>query len=303
VPVYLHSIGSALGAPAPIRELPQLAADPMLAEYLASSGLEHYRRADETPPELAARAIRATLDRAGLDPRQIDTVVWGSTSFQDRAWYTTDVSRVLREAGLATATPIGTTLSECGNLAAVLRVATALVAAGHAHVLAVVTDRAAGPAHRLVPPSVAVLSDGAAACIVSAEPRGFEIVAIRQVTNHRARPDAEDQAVRVLRHNAEGMRRAAQAVLAAAGVAPGAITHVIANNLARAVLELFAAQCRVDFARVFRGHVAGHGHVFAADGLINLAAAGAARGETVLLATNGTCNWGAALLGCAGGEP
>jgi hypothetical protein len=73
VPVYLHSIGSALGAPAPIRELPQLAADPMLAEYLASSGLEHYRRADETPPELAARAIRATLDRAGLDPRQIGT--------------------------------------------------------------------------------------------------------------------------------------------------------------------------------------------------------------------------------------
>lgn len=300
--VYLHSIGAAVGAPAPIAELPQLAADSLLAEYLASSGLERYRRADETPPALALRAIRATLERAGLDPRELEVVVWGSTSFQERAWYTTEPSRVLGECGLWTATPIGTTLSECGNLAAVLRVGAALVKAGHAHVLVVVTDRAAAPELRLVAPSVAILSDGAAACVLSAAPRGFEVLGIRQVTNHRARPAPDDQAVRVLRHNAEGMRRAAQAVLAATGTDPAVISHLVTNNLARPILELFAAQCRVDFERVVRGQVADHGHVFAADGLINLAAAGVVPGETVLVATNGTCNWGAALLRCFGRE-
>ena len=293
---FIHSFASALGEPASICGLPQLVDDPLLAEYLTSSGLAHYLQSAASPPELAAHALRATLELAELDPRQIDVVVWGSTSFQNRAWYCADVSRALGDVGLWTATPIGVTLSECGNLIAVLRVAAGLVAAGHANVLVVVTDCAASPEQRLVPPSVAVLSDGAAACVVSADPRGFEIRAIRQVTNHRARQTVDDQAVRVMRHNAEGMRRATNAVLAATGVDPAAIKCVVTNNLARPVLEMFAAQARVDYARVFRDHVADYGHVFASDGLINLAAIPSAQDDCILLATNGTCNWGAALL-------
>jgi 3-oxoacyl-[acyl-carrier-protein] synthase-3 len=285
-----------------IAELPQLAADPLLAEYLASSGLGFYRKTDATPPELAARALRGTLACAELDPRQIDVVVWGSTSFQDRGWYTEDVSAVLEELGLGTATAIGVTLSECGNLAAVLRVAAALVGAGHRHVLAVVTDRCASAELRLVAPSVAVLSDGAAACVVSADPRGYELVAIHQVTNHRARPRPDDQAIRVLRHNAEGMRRAAYGALQAARVAASDVAHLITSNLARSIVELFAAQCGVGLERVFSQHVASHGHVFAADGLINLAALPAEPAQHILLATNGTCNWGAAVLRRCGGR-
>jgi hypothetical protein len=76
--------------------------------------------------------------------------------------------------------------------------------------------------------------------------------------------------------------------------------RMITNNLSRTVVELFASQCRVPLDRVFRDRAIGDGHVFAADGLINLAAAGAALDDVLLIATNGTCNRGAAVVRALG---
>jgi 3-oxoacyl-[acyl-carrier-protein] synthase-3 len=296
VPAFLHSIGSILGEPQPIASIEPIARDAALLELLHANGLRDYRRADIEPPELAARAIAATLEISGVHPRQIAAVVWASTSFQDRAWYTTDISSRLGDLGLWTATTVGVTLAECGNLVPALRVASALAASEHRNVLLVATDRCFTPEQRLIAPSVSVLSDGAASCVVTSERRGYEMLALRHCTNHRARPENGAPSVRLLHQNAEGMRRVARAALADAGVRAEDITRLITNNLTRSVVDVFTAQCGVGGDRAYLDNVASHAHVFAADGLINLAASGARAGDTFLLATNGTCNWGAAVL-------
>jgi 3-oxoacyl-[acyl-carrier-protein] synthase-3 len=293
---YLHSIGQSLGEARPIAGIEPIARDPDLLDFLHANGLRDYRLADRDPPLLATEAMRASLERSGLDPRQVGAIVWSSTSFQQRSWYTDDISRQLGELGLWTAVPIGVTLSECGNLAASLQVAAGLVADGHRHVMVVVADRCPGPDQRLVAPSLAVLSDGAASCIVSAEPGGFELLAVAQCANHRARPEQPAGSMQVLRHNAEGMRRAATAALAKAGLEPDAVAAMITNNLASSILEMFATQAGISFARVYTDHLASHGHVYAADGLLNLDDCPVGKGEALLVATNGTCNWGAMVL-------
>jgi 3-oxoacyl-[acyl-carrier-protein] synthase III len=294
--VYLHSIGSALGDARPISSIAPIAGDSDLLDFLHANGLRDYRHADRDPPELAAEAMRETLRLSGLDPRQIGAVVWSSTSFQQRSWYTDDVSRQLGALGLWTAIPVGVTLSECGNLAAALQVATGLVADGHRHVLVVVADRCPSPDQRLVAPSLAVLSDGAASCIVSAEPGGFEFLAAAQYANHRARPGETAQSMLVIRQNAEGMRRAVAAALGKTSIAPDDVGTMLTNNLAISILELFATQAGIPFERMFTGNISSHGHVYAADVLLNLAGCSAKKGSSVLLATNGTCNWAAIVL-------
>lgn len=294
--IFLHSIGQSVGEARPIATIEPIARDADLLEFLHANGLRNYRKSDQDPPRLAAEAIRVSLQRSGLDPRQVDSVVWSSTSFQQRSWYTEDVSRELGALGLWTAVPFGVTLSECGNLTAALQVASGLVAAGHRHVLLVVADRCPAADQRLVAPSLTVLSDGAASCILSPEPGEFELLATAQCANHRARPDRTDESLRVLRHNAEGIRRAATAALGRAGLDPDAIAAMITNNLATSVLEMFAIQAGVPFERVYTDLVASYAHLYAADGLLGLDACDVARGEVVLVATNGTCNWGASIL-------
>jgi 3-oxoacyl-[acyl-carrier-protein] synthase III len=295
---YLHSIAGVVGDPVPIASIEPIARDPDLLDLLHAGGLRDYRRAEMDPPKLAAAAMRGSIERSGLDPRQIDAVVWSSTSFQRRAWYTEDISRVLGSLGLWTAVPFGVTLSECGNLSAALRVGEGLHASGYSNVMIVVADRCQGAEQRLVSPALAVLSDGAASCIVSSERRGFELMSISQYTNHRARQAPGEESLRLLRHNAEGMRRATTAALSKAQLAPDAISTMITNNLSRPLLETFATQAGVPFSRVYTERIATHGHVYAADCLLNLADYPHTAGGAVLLATNGTCTWGAAVL-CA----
>jgi 3-oxoacyl-[acyl-carrier-protein] synthase-3 len=142
-----------------------------------------------------------------------------------------------------------------------------------------------------------VLSDGAASCIISADPQGFELLTVQQCTNHLARPiEMTNDSVRLMRYNAEGIRRASRAALGIVGIQSTEVSTLITNNLTQTVIEMFAAQCGVAFERVFLSNVASYGHVFAADGLINLSTITAKCGDRFLLALNGTCNWGAVLL-------
>jgi 3-oxoacyl-[acyl-carrier-protein] synthase III len=71
---------------------------------------------------------------------------------------------------------------------------------------------------------------------------------------------------------------------------------MIANNLAKSILEMFAGQAGIPFRRVYTDNVASYGHVYAADGLMNLDDCAVEKGDAVLVATNGTCNWGAMVL-------
>ncbi len=304
--IFLHSIAYALGEPEPISTIEPIAHRQIVLEYLLGMGLRDYRRTERSPPQLAVAALRRTIELAGLAPSQLDAVVYVSTAFWKREWYSQDISALLAELGAHQATPIGVTLSECGNLATALRVASGLVASGQFNnLLLVTTDTCPSPELRLVEPSVSVLSDGAASCVVSAEePRGFELLGVQQTSNHKIRlVNPETEAVKILRYIAEGVRRSARGLMGRLSLDPSQVSRLILGNLNRNVQQIFAAQCEVPFERVYTENVATLGHVFASDGLINLkdaTATGVSPGERLLVITNGMANWGAVALEAVG---
>lgn len=72
---------------------------------------------------------------------------------------------------------------------------------------------------------------------------------------------------------------------------------MVTNNYSSANLEDFADVAGMSADRVFRRNVDRIGHIFAADGLINLADLEAtdelAPGDRVLVLSSGPCSWGA----------
>lgn len=299
--VYLQAAAWELGDERPIQEILPVANDELVLNYLLSKGLCNYRYSTSSPAELALASVRRTLATASISPSDISTVIYASTSFQNRQWYTSEISKMMLEAGLRHATPLGVSLSECGNFASALRVAVRLVQGGDCnHVLLVTTDVCPDPENRLVPPSATILSDGAASCVVTSHPGGFQVLSVRQVSNHRVRLlNPAKESTRLMRLTSHGISAAAEESLKEAQVSQEQITHLILTNQNRAVLEIFASQCGVPMERVYLGLVAKHAHIYASDSLINLASCNTAypgKDQYFLVVANGSCSWGAAVL-------
>lgn len=303
----LHAFGIALGQPEPIAALESAGIDRRSLSHLLSQGLKTYRRSDETPPQLAARAIAHTLAHSALAPEEIDTLVYATTSLHNSDWYTSDISQMLLDLRLGHVDPIGVTLGECGNLVPALRVAAGLLLSGDArNVLFVSTDRSRSPEARLVPPGMTVLSDGAVSCLITREAtQGFELLAMHQASNHKARfPESGPDPAQTIAIMAQGVKRAARGAMAKAGLCADEVALVIPGNQTEFVLRLFAKSCGVARDRMFSTNVSSNAHVFTGDGLINLAdsASRLRQGDRVLVVVNGTSTWGAAVLRYMGGD-
>lgn len=78
---------------------------------------------------------------------------------------------------------------------------------------------------------------------------------------------------------------------------PADYDWLVTSNYCTTNVDDFADLAGIDRDRVFRGTVARYGHVFAADGLINLAeltgTGRVAPGERVLVLSTGPFSWGA----------
>lgn len=278
--------------------LGELAGLPAAArETLSAGGMDSVLVADRTPVELAVASLRATLDAAtaaGADPADIATVVWGTTSFTERGWYTDDISHAVTGLGLGQADVVGVTLGECGNIGPALRTCRALVAETGRPALLVCTDAVRPGASRVVAPTVAILSDGAASCLAGGPEPSVLVESVAQVSNHRLRAmDPEADGMRVLRITARGVALAAQRALQAAGRTPEQVDALLLPNYNAAAQALFAQQCGIDLARVRTPTLASHGHLFAADMLTGLPLLAAEQGPdaVVLAIAAGTCTW------------
>lgn len=120
--------------------------------------------------ELAVAAGSACLAHAGLDPADVDLLVLCSTRFPGGPdTHGGLVEQVVRGLGLSDPECLGLTLGRCTNLLAAIRLAEAAVAAGRVrHALVATADRIEEETTRVE--KFALFSDGAAACLVSAEP-------------------------------------------------------------------------------------------------------------------------------------
>ena len=311
-PVHVDLLAYALGS---VREdVERAVADERTlstAATLRSAGFAvHHRCADgETALDLAIRAVEPIRDRLG----RIDAIVYatclpGNANVGDPRRYeeTRDVkhlmdfpaSRLQAHFGLDDAAVIGVSQQACTGMLGSLRLARALIAAEPrtSRVLCLTSDRF--PPGALYEQSYNLISDGAAACVVSREPAAFEYVGGHHVTNGALAAASDDETVGSFFNYTH---RAIQETLSRSGVAASDVAWVAPQNTNRKAWQILSRLLGIREDRVAMRTIAEAAHMVSGDNLVNLKAldeeGAVGPGDLVLLPMAGYgLNWHCTLL-------
>ncbi len=316
--VRLGSLGWAVGEILPIESILDDAAPSDLLERLVKNGFRTCSVANESATELAARSVRETLAPGGFEASDIDAVIYSAGCFgRDRAgaplpetarrWELRDavVDQVLEPNGLRNCQVFGGIwLAGSGNVASIWRLARSLVLAqGYRAVLCVTADVVprGRTQYRAMRDGIAVVGDGAASCIISADgPGPYVLDGVGQVASPRIGGLSTRHALQKRVEIMSGIRGAAKRLYETTDTDADAYRWLITNNYARSTRNEFAQITGVGIERAFEGSVARVGHVLAADPLINLAELDATAqldvDQRVLLLATGPMIWGASAV-------
>jgi 3-oxoacyl-[acyl-carrier-protein] synthase-3 len=207
-------------------------------------------------------------------------------------------SRLQAELGLQQATVVGIDQQACTGMLGSFRVGAALLRTEPAtqRALCITADRF--PPGALYEQSCNLLSDGAAACVLSREPRGFRLLACHAITNGGLGRACDDEAVGSY---FTYTHRLIRELLDAAGLAVGDLAWIVPQNMHVTAWTILSRLLGVDRSRVYYRTLPEVGHVISADNLINLQRLDdegrVEPGERVLLVMAGYgMHWQAVLL-------
>lgn len=264
-PVYLSGIEYVHGDRRDIAEL----AGQLDPELLGpDSGLSCYRASDLDIWELAAHAGAQTLKAAAEPPDLVIYITENDHVASD------SLNRLVRSLGLPDARYVRGSGHDCGNVGPALSLARQALAGGeHRQALILLADKVID-GDRSQANKLSVVSDGAAACLVTAEPPGangvqFAVNGISTVTDTDAASDPAD-----------GGRILATVALAAAGAAQiagqtgreaKAFDHLLFPNYRVVAQQFLCSALSVPLEKLLFGPMAEFGHCFSADSLVSLA--------------------------------
>lgn len=210
-------------------------------------------------------------------------------------------SHLQADFGLGRAAIFGLAQQACAGMLGSLRLARSLLLAepGLDRILCVTADRF--PEGALYEQAYNLMSDGATACVVSAEPAGFRLRAFHAISNGALARVSDDEAAGsffVYGH------RTIVECLGQAGLALTDVDWIVPQNMNHRAWGILARLLGYPLERVLTPSLAEVGHVVCGDNLINLerlqAAGRFARGDTILLFMAGYgLNWQCALLEAA----
>lgn len=207
-------------------------------------------------------------------------------------------SHLQAEFRLERATVIGLDQQACTGMLGSLRLARSLlITEPDLHrVLCVTADRF--PVGALYEQSYNLISDGAAACIVSDQAVGFRVLATHSVTNGAMVLSSADETVGTYFSYAH---RVIGETLAKCGLRPGDVDYVVPQNTNPKAWQILSRLLGIDPGRVHMPTIGEVAHVISADNVINLARlakSGQVRsGERVLLFMAGYgLNWQCVVL-------
>jgi 3-oxoacyl-[acyl-carrier-protein] synthase-3 len=278
---------------------------------LREAGFEQHHTcgAATTAYTLAARAvepIRAHLAGTGAIVYATTLPLNGNIGSEARFRETRDVKHLMdfpashlqADFGLDGAFVVGLAQQACTGLLGSLRVAALLLSAESdvRRVLCVTADRF--PPGALYEQSYNLISDGAAACVVSTTPGGFRWLAAHAITNGALATASDDETVGAY---FSYTHRVIQETLLRAGLRMEDMAWIVPQNMNVRAWQILARLLKVDEARVAFPTLGSIGHVIAADNLINLAtlvARGVVRaGDRMLLVMSGYgLNWQCVIL-------
>ncbi len=279
-------------------------------EVLRAAGFRqhHFCEAGTTSYDLA-RASAGELERV----RDCDVLVYSTTipenaSLSDQASFrrSGDVKHLMdfpashlqADLELEHAFVVGVSQQACTGLLGAIRLARALLLSepGLSRALCVTADRF--PPGARYEQSYNLISDGAAACTVSLERRGYRILACHAITNGALAQATDDETVGMFFSYAIRLLREA---LARAERSLADVAWIVPQNMNVKAWQILARQLSFDFERVAFPALADCAHVISGDNVINLLhleRSGKLRtGELVLLPMAGYgLNWQCLLL-------
>ena len=132
-------------------------------------------------------------------------------------------------------------------------------------VLCVTADRF--PAGALYEQSYNLISDGAAACVVSDSPATFRLVACHAITNGAMAKASDDETAGSF---FSYTHRTIQETLVKAGLNIEDIQWIVPQNTNTKAWQILARLIRFDFERVYFPSIAQAAHVISGDNIINL---------------------------------
>lgn len=313
--VVLSHIACEVGTSSPLRALGELGVDAETLEVLEIAGLESFWRSSEPTCDIAARSVEKTLASAGLRGADIDAVFFATESTWDgdgehpreryRA-FRRQAMRVLNDCGLRHAYPIGVMFSGCSNLVTAITLASdALFAGRYRKALVVVADRLPATHSRILPPGIAVVSDGAASCVVSlGDAPGFRVEgAVGHADMAAWSMDLEcdfDKFGGYLINLGKQLLQVKKKLSDASGVAAEQYRYLVMNNYSRSTIRLFSTQLGFASKQVMTANLPTHAHVNAVDLLLNLNTleeqGDLREGDRVMALASATATWGAMSL-------
>ena len=207
-------------------------------------------------------------------------------------------SHLQSDFGLDRAIVIGLSQQACTGLLGSLRLAQALLRSEPEteRVLCLTSDRF--PEGALYEQSYNLISDGAAACVVSLAPASFRLLAAHGITNGALAQASDDETAGSF---FAYTHRVIQETLAKAGLQISDVAWFVAQNMNRKATDILARLLKFDAGRAVSPTLPEVAHVISGDNLINLkylAERGQIQGgERVLLCMAGYgLNWQCVIL-------
>lgn len=260
--MYLSAITYTHGAPRPIRELGEPGSDD---PHLKDDLLELCRESSTSVLDMACEVGVRTAAAAGVTP---DMVLYATDTGADRAMDAGKrIANALERPSVVTLNAAG---HACGNLGMLLRIASGLLHDTPAVLL--ITSDQAGTMPRMMSDNLSVLSDGAAAVLVTRDVPASPAPAFA-VHGCVIAGDATGQAGHAglyAQRQAVQLGRAAVAALrSSTGAAPADFTWAMFNNYRLSTQRFLTGAAGFTAPQLLVGPVAEHAHAFSADVLVN----------------------------------
>lgn len=270
------------------------------------SGFKNYCQSSLNPIELAAKSIEKTLLATKIDPLLIDYVLYCSEYNPDLNSHKTLHLECAR-LGLDNAYPICVAFTGCGNVAAGIQLAESLLNSNRSNnILVVASDFTAIESRRFVPPSIALMSDGASSCIISKhrpEKQSTLFVTHGTMLHQQHKLASLDPVADFIKYNMDSFKEhkiAAQRFYTACKISPNDVKSLITQNLGLSSLDIFCSEFDIPVEKNFRSNLPRIGHVGSADNFINLcdyATQNKIRsGDLFMLLATGPYTWGLSLF-------
>jgi 3-oxoacyl-[acyl-carrier-protein] synthase-3 len=282
--VYVSHFASALGSKVQTVEQAEKAGQLFSpAAALRDAGFEshHICPDDENSYHLAARAFADS----GIDPQAIDAMIYstclplngniGDVGNTENFADSRDVKHLMRfpasklqaEFGMDNAFIIGLNQQACTGMLGALRIARNMLYSedGLKQILCITADRF--PQNAIYEQAYNLISDGAAACLVSREAQGFRLLDIHHISNGAMVNASDDETVGsyfnyTCRLIDEALERAAYTMQD--------IRWVVPQNTNRKAWNILSGLLNLQSSQAFFPVMGQTGHVISADNIINL---------------------------------